>query len=256
MEKLSEYTISLFAISLFLLAITFSLILSMRNSKNRVVLGMKEKELDFESELNKVQLTSIEEERRKLGSILHDDLGQTITLMRMQLASLQILHKKHGLEDASLPLLEDLCHSASDKCSSISKMLFPAFLMRLGIIEALQELISDVQLATKIHIDFKYEEFNLADENASNLYRIFQELLNNTIKHANATNIYISLTNAVDGVEVVYLDNGKGLNKNIKYKGQGMTTIMTRLHILKGTVIESNEQKGFNFKFLLPYGKN
>lgn len=135
-------------------------------------------------------------------------------------------------------------------------MLFPAFLMRLGIIEALQELISDVQLATKIHIDFIYEEFNLADENASNLYRIFQELLNNTIKHANATNIYISLTNAVDGVEVVYLDNGKGLNKNIKSKGQGMTTIMTRLHILKGTVIESNEQKGFNFKFLLPYGKN
>lgn len=217
---------------------------------------MKEKELDFESELNRVQLGSIEEERRRLGSILHDDLGQTITLIRMQLLALKKLHKENGLEDNSLPLLEELCNSASDKCSSISKMLFPAFLMRLGIIEALQELISDVQLATKIHIDFKHEEVNLTDENASNLYRIFQELLNNTVKHANATNIYISLTNSAPGIEVVYLDNGKGISKNIKTKGQGMTTIMTRLHILKGTVIQSNEPNGFKFHFLLPYGKN
>jgi signal transduction histidine kinase len=105
-------------------------------------LNIQKKELEFEATLNKVQLKSIEDERRKLGSILHDDLGQLLTLIHMQLSEL----KKNDRDNSSLKMIEDLCNTASERCSSISKMLFPASLIRLGFIEGLHELISDMQL--------------------------------------------------------------------------------------------------------------
>jgi signal transduction histidine kinase len=140
-------------------------------------LDLKKKELEFQTTLNKLQLRTIEEERRKLGSTLHDDLGQILNLMHMQLSELKKIHVSHDLESSSLKMTEELCNAASEKCSSISKMLFPATLIRLGFIEGLHELISDIQHATGIHIVFKHDDFEISDDRASNLFRIFQELL-------------------------------------------------------------------------------
>lgn len=246
----------LYVVSLLVLVIIFALILSMRHSKNRVLLNHNKMQLDFESKMNRVQLESVEEERRRLGSVLHDDLGQIITLVQMQLSSLTGRPNDLRIDDKTLKLLRELIASASDKCSSISKMLFPASLMRLGIIAGLQELICDVQLAAKIHIDFKYVEFVLTDENATNLYRIFQELLNNTVKHAHATNIFICINNTSDGIEVEYKDNGIGLQPGKIKEGLGMTTIRTRIHVLQGRIMTTNMHKGYQIKFILPNGKN
>ena len=114
----------------------------------------------------------------------------------MQLSEL----KKNDRDNSSLKMIEDLCNSASERCSSISKMLFPATLIRLGFIEGLQELISDIQHATRIHIEFKHDDFELSDDKSSNLFRIFQELLNNTLKHAKATKVNIHIHNTELGI--------------------------------------------------------
>ena len=76
MEKLDQFTLTFYFSSLFILGIIFILILVTLNAKKRTLLDVQRKELEFETILNKVQLKSIEDERRKLGSILHDDLGQ------------------------------------------------------------------------------------------------------------------------------------------------------------------------------------
>ncbi len=257
MEKLSEFTLTLYVLSLFILGITFILILAVLNSKKRILLNLKKQELEFQTTLNKVQLHTIEEERRKLGSTLHDDLGQILNLMHMQLSELKKIHINHDLESAHLKMTEDLCNAASEKCSSISKMLFPATLIRLGFIEGLQELISDIQHATGIHIAFKYEEFNISEERANNLFRIFQELLNNTLKHAKANKIHIDIQKSDSGIKINYSDNGVGnQNKSMK-QGLGTTTIKTRLHILGGEILENNvENKGYQISFIMPYGKD
>jgi signal transduction histidine kinase len=154
-------------------------------------------------------------------------------------------------------MTEELCNSASEKCSSISKMLFPATLIRLGFIEGLHELISDIQHATGIHIVLRHDEFEISEERASNLFRIFQELLNNTLKHAKADNIQIDIKKSDTGIKIDYTDNGVGIqNKSIK-QGLGTTTIKTRLHILGGEILEnSSEKKGYQISFIMPYGKD
>ena len=81
MEKLDQFTLTFYFSSLFILGIIFILILVTLNAKKRTLLDVQRKELEFETILNKVQLKSIEDERRKLGSILHDDLGQLLTCL-------------------------------------------------------------------------------------------------------------------------------------------------------------------------------
>lgn len=257
MEKLSEFTITVYLICLLVLGITFILILSAINSKKIVLLNLKKQELEFQTKLNKVQLKSIEKERRKIGSTLHDDLGQILNLIHMQLSELKKLHKNHNIESSTLIMAEELCNDASEKCSSISKMLFPATLIRLGFIEGLHELISDIQLATGIYIIFIHDEFKLSEERASNLFRIFQELLNNTLKHAKAENITIQIQDFEDGIKIDYSDDGVGITNKSNLHGLGSTTIKTRLHILGGKIIESkNQSRGFNISFVMPYGKD
>lgn len=257
MEKISAFTVTFYLMCIFLIGITFILILAILNSKKKVLLNFKKKELEFQTELNKVQLHSIEEERRKLGSTLHDDLGQILNLMHMQFSELKKLHKSHELDSSSLKMIEDLCNTASEKCSSISKMLFPATLIRLGFIEGLHELISDIQHATGIHIIFKYDTIEITDERASNLFRIFQELLNNTLKHAKASEVIIIIQKTKQGIKVDYSDNGIGINSKSNIEGLGTTTIKTRLHILGGEIIESEDEiKGFKMSFIMPYGKD
>jgi signal transduction histidine kinase len=136
-------------------------------------------------------------------------------------------------------------------------MLFPATLIRLGFIEGLQELISDIQHATRIHIEFKHDDFELSDDRSSNLFRIFQELLNNTLKHAKATKVNIHIHNTELGICVNYSDNGIGLNNKSHVEGLGTTTIKTRLHILGGEIDTSNQgKKGYSMSFIMPYGKD
>jgi signal transduction histidine kinase len=93
MEKISAFTVTFYLMCIFLIGITFILILAILNSRKKVLLNFKKKELEFQTELNKVQLHSIEEERRKLGSTLHDDLGQILNLMHMQFSELKKLQK-------------------------------------------------------------------------------------------------------------------------------------------------------------------
>lgn len=257
MEKLSEFTLTFYLICIFLIGITFILILAILNSKKRVLLDLKRKELEFQTTLNKLQLHTIEEERRKIGSNLHDDLGQILNLIHMQLSALKKLHKKHDIESSSLQMTEELCNAASEKCSSISKMLFPATLIRLGFIEGLHELISDIQHATGIHIVFTHDEFQISDERASNLFRIIQELLNNTLKHAKANRVKILIQKSKTGIKIEYTDNGIGILNNTEKQGLGTTIIKTRLHILGGEILESKEEtKGFKMSFIMPYGKD
>ncbi len=257
MEKISEFTVTFYLICIFLIGITLILILATLNSKKRVLLDLKKQELEFQTKLNIVQLRAIEEERRKIGSNLHDDLGQIINLIHMQLTELKKIHKKNGIESSSLIMTEELCNSASEKCSSISKMLFPATLIRLGFIEGLHELISDIQHATGIHIVFTHDEFQISEDRASNLFRIFQELLNNTLKHAKANKIDIQIQKSDTGIKINYTDNGVGIQNKSMKQGLGTTTIKTRLHILGGEILETNlENKGFKMSFIMPYGKD
>ncbi len=257
MEEITLYSVIAYFTVLFFLIISMIIIIKSLNVKNKVLLAAEKREVEFQKELNYVQLKSIEEDREKIGSTIHDDLGQVITLLWMQIQSLKKINQNVGLQDNDFSKMEDLIQNASERCSNISSMLYPATLLRHGFVDGLHELILEIRNSTELSIDFNCPKLKFNKEISSNLFRIFQELLNNTIKHAKAQNIIIKIILNDASIHFEYSDDGIGMELVNQKQGLGTNTIKTRIHVMNGKIIETkNKLKGFNLSFVLPNGEN
>jgi signal transduction histidine kinase len=257
MEELVSYFSVVYFLAIAVLLVAFIVILFAVKSRNQISLELQKREIEFQKELNNIQLRSIEEEQRKIGAILHDDLGQILTLIWIQIHTLKQGCEARNFCENDFRRIEKYSQLSKEKCSSISRMLYPAVLMRLGFNSGLEELVSDIHKSTGILIDLNCEEMNLNEIVANNLYRILQELLNNSVKHSKATQIKIGIAKNGHFVNIVYTDNGVGFNNNEVKQGLGLTTIFNRINVLDGILIEpSTISVGYNLSFKIPYEKD
>lgn len=192
-----------------------------------------------------------EKERKRFAKELHDGLGPLLSTVKMSVSSLsQIKHdetSKEIVENTELAIKE-----AIKSLKEISDNLSPHVLNNFGLIRALNNFANKINIAKTIKIriksDLKDERFNNNVELV--LYRVICELINNTIKHANAKNIDISIMNSENSLEIIYKDDGKGfdtekiIDKPIS-TGMGFSNIYSRINSLKGEItIESEKRKG------------
>ena len=253
MESLINYVI--FAIFAIATITTISALFIIRTFilRNKTLLDIEKKEIAFQKSINQIQLNAIEEERIKIGSLLHDDLGQVLTLAWMQLQRLKTNPALLGKGNDDFEVLETLINTATEKCSDISTMLYPATLLRLGLFDGLHELILQIEQTSSLKIQYQYRYVELGPEETKHLFRIFQELLNNTLKHAKAQKVQLIIKPSAEKIEFHYIDDGIGLDANSFIEGLGTHTIKARIEMLKGTVTNSNPKgNGFNFKFHIP----
>ena len=171
-------------------------------------------------------LISQEEERNRIAKDLHDSVGQQLTLI-----------KKKAQTDNQKEL-SDLTHNALEEVRAISRGLYPAVLKQIGLSSALEQLVNDLDEQTQIF--FSTEIDNIDDvfdqEKSLNMYRLVQEVLNNIIKHSNASTVYIGIKNENRNLNLRIEDNGVGYDiqqKNIQ-NSLGLKTISERIRILGG----------------------
>ena len=192
-----------------------------------------------------------EKERKRFAKDLHDGLGPLLSTVKMSISSLaQIKH-----DDISSELVENtelVINEAIKSLKEISDNLSPHILNNFGLIRALNNFSNKINVARTIKINL---ESDLKDERFDNnvevvLYRVVCELINNTIKHAKAKKIDLSLTKDGEYLSIVYKDDGKGfdVNKVINQPsgtGMGFSNIYSRINSLKGEInIESEDKKG------------
>jgi signal transduction histidine kinase len=187
-------------------------------------------------------LTAQETERNRLSRELHDDLGQTLLVLRMQLSG--ILRRcslepepRLSLEEAATYLL-----GVIDKVRRLSHDLSPSTLEGLGLAEALRNLFEEFQghhgNAVIIKADIDEVEDSLPRETNIAIYRIAQEFLVNVHKHAEASQVTVAIKALPEKVTVSMEDNGKGFNlEEIKdrpkdRRGLGVASIEERLRML------------------------
>jgi signal transduction histidine kinase len=200
-----------------------------------------------------------EEERTNISREIHDELGQQLTGIKLELAwlrnnldkNLDLLHQK--LKD-TLSLTENSIKSLR----KISSRLRPTLLGNFGLIPAMEwqteEFINRYQ-----HIDLQFntniEEEIFNEQEKINIYRIYQECLTNIIKHADATKVEASLLNKNGFLYFTILDNGKGFdtNQSVKKNSYGIIGIKERVLLLKGKIeIISNHTHGTVINIMLP----
>jgi two-component system, NarL family, sensor kinase len=153
--------------------------------------------------------------------------------------SVSIFNQALGLLDSSIIELRRVAHN-----------MMPEALMRLGLKDTLTDFCNDLDKAQPMQIIFQfYGEFKRLDANLEiNIYRIIQELLNNAIKHSEATEVLVQMIQEPKRLCFIVLDNGKGFvdDKNLlQNKGVGLASIKSRVDTFNGQMeINSKQNKG------------
>ena len=192
-----------------------------------------------------------EKERKRFAKDLHDGLGPLLSSVKMSVSSLAQM--KH--DDATREIVENtelVINEAIKSLKEISDNLSPHILNNFGLIRALNNFTNKINITKTIRInlvsDLKDERFDSNVEVV--LYRVVCELINNTVKHARAKKIDISLMKEDQYLNIVYKDDGKGFDvtKIIEQPGNGgmgFSNIYSRINSIKGEInIESGQKKG------------
>jgi len=205
-------------------------------------------------ELTRRVLSSQEEERQRVASDLHDDLGQRIALLAVEL---DMLAQRSG-EDAA-PALEALAgqaQSIADQVHGISHSLHPAHLSQLGLLGAAHWVCDEVERVHGIEIEFSSVDVprHVPDDCALCLYRILQEGLNNATRHADAPRASVHFEADDREIRLVLSDEGCGFDPDrLEAPGVGLASMRERAHHLGGRFqVHSRPGKGTRITVTLP----
>ena len=201
-----------------------------------------------------------EEERRAIARELHDEIGQALQAIKMDVAMAQ---RNLGNTPRAESLLEEASGIADRTVSSVrdlSQLLRPTLLDDLGLYQALLSHVRSYSKRTGIRAELVQEDMreNLEPESAICIYRIVQESLNNIAKHAQASTCRVLLRGLPHSVEVMIEDNGKGFDtkpskSNGSTSGVGLKGIRERVNSLEGTFrLESSPGLGARLWIELP----
>jgi signal transduction histidine kinase len=200
-----------------------------------------------------------EMERKSLSRELHDEVGQMLTALRMQLGNLEAL-KNSDLSEFSARV-EEAKRVNSDAMKAIRDLamgLRPSMLDDLGLEPALEWQGREFSRHTGVPavVQVRGALHELSDAQRTCIYRVVQEALTNCARHANAKNVLVSVDGYVDRVHVVVKDDGIGFESgNRARRGLGLIGIEERVHALRGKVtIKSLQNKGTTVEVEIPLG--
>ena len=222
---------------------------------------MEEKEMmkmTFESELIKTQLEVQEQTMQTIGADLHDNIGQLLSLTSLTLNSVELENPEKARQKIDAAI--DLTVRSIKELRLLGKLLHGEQLMALGLTEAIRHEINWMEKSGQYQINFVHVHPIPAPGNTDKdliVFRIVQEVLNNIIKHARATEINISLEYLAEGkLQLQITDNGIGFNSEnpVAGTGMGLLNIEKRAHIIGGEVaIHSNPGDGTIITIIIPY---
>ena len=200
------------------------------------------------------EITTLENERARIAADLHDELGPILSAVKFKINSLDI-HSEDDqvILDKSNKNIDDIIR----RMREISNDLLPNTLLRKGLIASLEESIDNLKKTNTLDIIFIHQEIpDLAKDKAINIYRIIQEIIHNTIKHANATALKIEITINKRNLIILTEDNGKGfdyIQQSKENAGLGLRNLLSRTDVLGGNMyIESRNAKGTKYTFEIP----
>jgi signal transduction histidine kinase len=201
-------------------------------------------------------------ERARLARELHDELGQDLTSLKIDVQRLKNeLQEKSGNTELGSDIFASMTRQIDGMVGTTRRIvteLHPAILDDLGLHAALEWLVTDFQTRTQIpcSFDLKEESFPLSKDTSTALFRIAQECLTNVARHAEATQVDLRFSAANASAELEVRDNGRGLKAGTSpggARGFGILGMRERVRLLGGMfTIESNNGGGTRVNVTVP----
>jgi len=198
---------------------------------------MREKQTYFSKQL----IIQAEEERSKIARDLHDDIGQSLSILKSGLFKTE--SKKEGDKKMEVEIERII-----DQTRQISRALYPSYIEKIGLTPSIAMLAENIQKNKNIEVSFdineKTEELHVGVK--THLFRVLQECVSNTLKHSGAKALKIMIELENENLVMTYIDNGNWVQQSRAVNGMGLLSIKERVKIIGGTLsIEQNYPKGF-----------
>lgn len=242
-ERETFYNYGILIGSLTFLLILFFLIRNYRQKQRIALLQVDVKNNEINELLNQQEtatyaalLEGQDQERLRIARELHDRLGSTLATIKL------------GLQNDDLPQAQQqvaLVNTAISEVRTISHDLSGGNIEQYGLAAALTELKHTLDRSGKITLNLFMEAVNIQASLHVTIYRIVQELVSNTLKHAEATEITLQLSTVDEQLNLIYEDNGKGFDLSQYQPGMGITNIRHRIEKWHGTIeIDAQPNRG------------
>jgi two-component system NarL family sensor kinase len=221
------------------LILTIVILFLLKNrSRKKEELLVKQGELKLKEAEVEFSIKSQEKERARFAKDLHDGFGQMISILNLNLKSLESNPKdRQLLFESSTEVLDDMYKELKGICFN----LMPQTLIQNGLPTAIDEFVSRINKAGQLRVetDFFGMEDRLSDVQEISFYRIVQEWVNNVIKYGEASHITVQLTRDNEEITLLIEDDGPGFDRNLlinSTKGHGWKNIRSRTNLIKGEI--------------------
>jgi signal transduction histidine kinase len=228
-----------------------------KSYQNKQKIQLQKEILHQQDLATKAVMNAEDNERKRMATHLHDGIGQLLTAANMNMSVLDDYKEdEHNFANV-LHKTQDILMEAMADVRTLSHQIMPNMLIKNSLSDALRDLISKTN-SPKLQIDLKMEGLkNDLNQNIQVvMYRVIQECINNTIKHAKANRVEISLIQSNTMIEAIFKDDGVGFNPlkiSSKNDGLGLDNIKSRIDMLKGDLkIKSAEGQGTSIVMKIP----
>jgi two-component system, NarL family, sensor kinase len=215
---------------------------------------LKQKQL-FQQELitqqalrSKAVIEAEEKERMRIARELHDGVGQQLSAVKLNMSSLSSsIELKNDEQRTMMQNALEIIDESVKEVRSVSHSMMPNALLKSGLATAVREFLNRISHTDKLRIELEIHGLaeRLESTTETILFRVLQELVNNIIKHSQATVVNIQLVRNEDELNIMIEDNGVGFDVSRVSEGIGLKNIESRIAYLNGTVhFDSRPGKG------------
>lgn len=215
---------------------------------------MEEKRRSYENRILNAIIKTEEKERQRFSKEIHDGLGPLLSSAKMSVSALENMNTDTKQQEI-ITNLNIVLDESVKTIKEVANNLNPHVLMNFGLASGVNSFIKKLALFNDIKIDFttnlKDRRFGFDVEVI--LYRVICEMINNTIKHAEATHITLDINYRGGEIFIIFEDNGKGFDPKTVLveggKGMGLSNIFSRISSIEGDVdIDSSPGNGVLIK--------
>jgi signal transduction histidine kinase len=205
-------------------------------------------------ELSKRLVDTEERERRAISRELHDEVGQSLSALLMDVENLTEMSTEESAFRQGLQKIKTLAENCVNEVRNMALLLRPSMLDDLGLVAALEWQAREVSKRTGMLVDTVDENVsdNLPEEHKTCVYRIVQEALNNCSKHAYAKNVRVAVCQEPNHLRVSIEDDGTGFDPS-RARGLGLIGMSERVSQLGGVLkVDSDPARGTRLRVDLP----
>ncbi len=257
MLPLPQYDEYISALALFIITAIFSIANIQNYLFQKKLQYLHELEVSHkrDQEMTEKIIDAQEHERSSIGKDIHDQVGVLLSVIKVKLQTIK-KRRADGALNEEMDQLVHIINTCNEELHNIVDNLVPPEFDQYGFIQIIKNRIEIFEKATEIEFHFNTSIENIEDEVISLvLYRVVSELIANSIKHAECADIYIDIHQKDNSYELIYIDNGIGMDEMALSQSHGIKNIHSRIKYLNGTLTSNSQPGRTEYRIIIPMHK-